>query len=123
MTANTVRDFITDGSDKAVQDIVSKLKFISKIKVGEVVNVQTESLMKIGWVTSAYRTLIFKGEGRDATLLFFRRIIGEAFELSMRYLSSKEKFHQEIGEMIVNALHESKAGIENHKKQLQIKFV
>jgi hypothetical protein len=72
--------------------------------------------MEIGWYTSTYRTIFARGEGRKATLEFFRQVIGEAFDLATRYLSSDRNFFQKIGEMIVDALQESKAGIVNHAR-------
>jgi len=114
--STTLKSFVIDGSERSVQDIVSKLKFISKIKEGEIVDVTSLSLMEKGWSTSAYRTLVTRNESRKATLEFFRQVIGEAFDLAGRYLASKEVFFQEIGAIIVSALQECKAGISNHAK-------
>lgn len=116
MADASLKNFIIDGSERSVQDIVSKLKFMSKIKEGEIVDVASLSLMERGWKTSAYRTFVARGENRMATLEFFRHVIGEAFDLATKYLQNPEKFFQDIGEMIIIALQESKAGIANYKK-------
>lgn len=116
MSDDSLKSFVIDGSERSVQDIVSKLKFISKIKEGEIMDVQTHSLTEWSIGTSVYRTFIARGESRKSALEFFRSVIGEAFDLATKYLSSSEKFFQDIGMMIVIALQESKAGITNHAK-------
>nr|QBK86401.1 MAG: uncharacterized protein LCMAC102_01960 [Marseillevirus LCMAC102] len=116
MTETTLKSFVIDGSERSVQDIVSKLKFMSKIKEGEIVDVQSLTLMEKGWGTSAYRTLVARGESRKATLEFFRIVIGEAFDLASRYLKRDGQFFHDIGSMIVVALQEAKSGLANHSK-------
>lgn len=117
---STLKSFVIDGSERSVQDIVSKLKFISKIKEDEVVDVTSLSLAEKGWATSAYRTyraiIARDNESRDDTLEFFRQVTEKAFDLAGKYLTSNDVFYQEIGTMIINALQESKVGISNHAK-------
>lgn len=114
--SNSLKNFVVDGSERSVQDIVSKLKFISKIREGEIVDVSNLSLSERNWKTSMYRTLFARKESRHMTLDFFRQVVGEAFDLATLYLRSEEQFFQNIGSMIISALQESKAGILNHAK-------
>ena len=111
-----LNNFVKDGSERSVQDIVSKLKFISKIKEGELVDVHTLTIIESGVVTSLYRTFITRSESRRITLDFFHRIIGSAFDMIALYLEEKGDFGRQIGIMILNSLKESKDGIISHGK-------
>lgn len=76
-------------------------------------------MMGDSWSTKVYRTwktVTAGGEDRDATLEFFKYVIGEAFDLATRYLQSKDQFFQDIGFIIIQSLREAKAGIINHSK-------
>lgn len=115
-SSHRLNNFSKDDNDKSVYDILSKLKFISKIKEGEVVDVRSLTIMEVGMATSAYRTFITKDEGRDNTLKYFRQIISEAFDMITLYLNKKDKFCRQIGIMIYDALVESKPGINSHIK-------
>lgn len=113
----SVKNFVTDGSERSVQDIVSKLKFIAKIKEGEKVDVQSLIIVDAEqWSSRIYRTLIARGESREATLEFVRNVIGEAFDLAIRYLTRGQEFFRQIGDMIVQSLQESKQGLLNLTK-------
>lgn len=115
----SLKNYIVDGSESSVNNTVSKLKFISKIEVGDKVDTNSMTLMKDTWGTSCYRTykkLIANAESRSNTLAFIRRITGEAFDLASRYLMSQDKFYVDIGIIIVESLQQAKAGIINHKE-------
>jgi len=115
----SMKSFVIDGSERSVQDIVSKLKFISKIKEGEKVDVQSLTLCESGLGTSLYRTFVARGESRENALEFIRSIILEGFNLASKYLKKPEKFLKDIGKMIIDALHESRAGLVNLTKTYQ----
>ena len=113
---SSMKSFVIDGSERSVQDVVSRLKFISKIQEGEKIDVQSLVLCEPGTKTSLYRTLIARNESRERSLEFFRNTIGEAFELATKYLHRKEIFFKEIGGMIITALQECKIGLKNSTK-------
>lgn len=113
---NTLKCFSLDGREKSVQDIVSKLKFISKIAVGEIVDVASLTLMDRNWKTSAYRTILARGESREGTFELFSETACLAFEMAAEYLSDKTAFFYNIGVMIIDAIQEAKQGILNHSK-------
>jgi len=106
-----LKSFVIDGSENSVQDIVSKLKFISKIKEGEKLDVSTLTLCENTLFSSLYRTLLRRGESREATLVFIRGVIGEAFDLAYVFLCRDSPLCNDIGETIVSSLHESKSGL------------
>lgn len=113
---NTLKCFSLDGREKSVQDVVSKLKFISKISIGEIVDVSTLTLMDRSWTTSAYRTVLARGESRESSFELFAESTGLAFEMAAEYLSSPAPFFYNIGLMIIEAIQEAKQGILNHSK-------
>jgi hypothetical protein len=116
----SVKNFVTDGSERSVQDTVSKLKFLAKIKSGEKVDIQSlKMVIADDWGSRLYRTVIARGESRDATLEFARGVIGEAFDLAQRYLAREQAFFRQIGNMIVQSLQESKSGLTNLAKTYQ----
>jgi hypothetical protein len=114
--SHRLNNFVKDGSERSVQDIVSKLKFISKIEEGEIVDVRSSTIMEVGWTSSLYRTFFTRNESRKTTLDFFRQIISNAFDMITLYLNAKDSFYIQIGTMIFESLQESKIGIANHGK-------
>jgi acyl-CoA hydrolase len=112
--SHKLNNFVKDGSERSVQDIVSKLKFISKIEEGEIVDVRSSTIMEAGWSSSIYRTFFTRNESRKITLDFFRQTISNAFDMITLYLNAKDQFYRQIGVMIFEALQESKKGITNH---------
>ena len=111
---DTLKKFVIDGGERSVQDIVSKLLFISKIREGEKINISRLTLCQDNWSTKVYRTL--GRESRCSTLEFIREVFGEAFDLSSKYLNTDNKFYRDIGTMILTNLQKSKAGLTNLTK-------
>jgi len=109
----TLKSFIIDGSETSVQNIVSKLKFLAKYPKNMKLDVATLTLQEDNLITSLYRTLIARSESRNQTLSFFAEIIGEGFDLASNYLKRDDCFCKDVGEMIITAIQESKAGLLN----------
>lgn len=115
----SLKNFVMDGSERSVNDVLSKLRFISKIKVGDKLDINSMTLMEDSWSTTLYRTyrsIIAKKESKADALEFFRTVIGEAFDLATRYLSSHDRFFSDIGIQLVELLQLAKVGINNHIK-------
>ncbi len=108
----STKSFAVDGSERSVQDIVSKLKFISKIREGEKLDVKSLTLGE-GFKDSVYRTFVARNESRYTTLEFIRMIVHEAFDLASKYLQKEEKFFKDIGKMVITSLNECKSGLLN----------
>lgn len=116
MDEDPLKDFVLDGSNHSVQDIVSKLKFIAKVRPHEWMDVTKLQLYEKTYWNSFYRTLFTRSESRNATLEFIRLVFGEAFELAARYNTSKAPFRHAVAKMILDAMEESKTGIANLKE-------
>jgi len=113
------KSFIIDGSERSVQDTISKLRFISKIEEGDVVDVHSLTLSKISYITSVYRTVVARDESRERTLDFFRRTLHDAFELTeacMKERKDRPQFFDDMTNLILLSIKESKTGILNHCK-------
>lgn len=108
------KNFVVDGSEKHVQDILSKLKFISKIKVGDIVDTKSLSLMDSGWITSLYRTFIARGDGREATFQLFQCVLTNALDIGERYAVSPDQMFRDVGATLVDTIKESMHGMGNH---------
>lgn len=112
------KEFSVDSSENIVQDVISKLTFISKIKEGEVVDVSSMSLMNRNSIsTKTYRTVVRLGsESRDVTYNFFETTINSAFDLMWRYFDKDDEFCRDIAKLIMDTLQECKVGIQEHAK-------
>ena len=74
MDDTSLRNFAIDGADRNVQDVVSKLRFLSKIKKGEKINVATLTLSEDNWINNFHRC-ISAIESREMSLDFIKRVI------------------------------------------------
>ena len=95
-------------------DILSKLKFISRIQKGEKINVNGLYVQTEGYVTSISRTFV-RPESRQQTLSFLQNTIEKSIELIKGYLSSENYAKQLSSLNIIDDLAESKKGINNLK--------
>jgi len=107
----SMKNFVIDGGQRSVQDIISKLKFISTIKPGEKIDVASLSVQTDSLMGRIYRTILARGESRAASLEFIRQTLGEAFDLASAYAGREDPFNRKIGQMILAALLAAKSGI------------
>lgn len=106
-----MKTFVIDGGQHSVQDVISKLKFISTLKPGEKIDVASLSVQPDTFAGRLYRTILARGESRSATLEFIRQTLGEAFDLVSAYVVREDSFNRKIGQMIIAALSATKTGI------------
>ena len=95
-------------------EAISNLKFISRIKSGEKINVKFMYVQQDGIVTKISRTLQF--ENRQHTLNFIRSTISRSFEIIATYSSSKLDSELHTATNVVSDLKLSKHGIQNLKE-------
>jgi len=113
------KSFIIDGSERSVQDTISKLRFIAKIEEGDIVDVHSLTLSKTSYSTSFYRTVFTREESREHTLDFFRKTLHNAFELAeacSKERKDKPQFFDDMIYLILLSIKESKTGILSHAK-------
>ena len=95
-------------------DILSKLKFISRIQKGEKINVNGLYIQTEGYATTISRTFV-RPESRQQTLSFLQTTIEKSIELIREYISS-ENYAKNLSSLnIIDDLTESKKGVNNLK--------
>jgi hypothetical protein len=97
-------------------ETIANLKFISKIKVGEKVDVQSQQLCIDNWVTSMYRTFVARKESRDYTFNYFRTTVNNAIDLISALVQEESEANRKKITSIVESLDESRVGFLNLKK-------
>jgi hypothetical protein len=100
---------VIDGSQKSVKDIVSRLAFISKIDKDHKVDVSKMTLKENNMAARLNRHF-FSNESREKTLNFIETTTGEALEIVARCIN-KDPFHDNIVDVVMKALEESKKGM------------
>ena len=113
---SSMKSFVIDGSEHSVQDVISRLRFIATLKPGEKIDVATLSVQEDGLRGRIYRSIVARGESRQATLDFIRQALGEAFDLVATYIKREDDFSKKIGQMVIEALALAKKGIESLKE-------
>ncbi len=108
------RVYRTDGSERIVSGVISKLMFIAQIKEGDIIDVASYTLMEPSMKTSAYRTFIARAEGRDSALEMFITTTDSAFNLLEKYLLSSDTFFRSVGLKIAESIQNSKRGMTSH---------
>jgi hypothetical protein len=97
-------------SELHVQDVVSKIVFLSKIKPGEKIDTKNLSVWEDSVITQFYRTFITR-ESRDVTLDFYTSIVNQGFELAELCLSHDDEINQDNGRLIVSKIHLVRDGL------------
>tara|TARA_B100000401_G_scaffold438316_1_gene386378 strand:+ start:5205 stop:5639 length:435 start_codon:yes stop_codon:yes gene_type:complete len=95
-------------------EIISKLKFISRIDKGEKINVQGLFLQEESYLTSISRTIL-RPESRTKTLSFLQNVINKSIEIIVSYLTSHDYSQHLIATNLLKDLEESKKGLDNLK--------
>ena len=103
-------NFMISGKESHLQDVIQKLKFISKVRVGEKIDVKSMSIVRPRMYDRLHRVLISR-ETKDDTIHFLKTTLNEAVEMLYYYAQSanrkspSEKF--DIQEDGVNACDEN----------------
>lgn len=100
--------------DRNLQEVISKLKFISKIKPNEKVYVSSLTVYEDTLSLKFHRTIFARTESRTATLDFFRSTIEDAIDIIGR-LSENDEFTVKIKNMMINELKDCQTGMKNTK--------
>ena len=114
MNETTVKNFTTDGSDRSVQAVLSKLRFIATFKPGERVCIRSLSIQAEGFGSGISRW--WKADGRQITLEFLRDTASEALDIGAAHLRRSELFHRQVGDTVLECLMESRQGMTSLAK-------
>ena len=110
-------------SSNKVEQVISHLKFLSKIRPGEKLNTSElfvrnndsvfqrviRTLRNVSSLVSAGTS----SETKEATLEFIQATINEAIAIITVYRADKDQFRNNIADILVNNLEGSKIGIRN----------
>lgn len=94
------------------KELISKLKFIGKIRKGEKINVKHMYIQPVGIMTSIHRTIIDQ-DNRDNTLKFLQDTIFKSFELFVKYENSENESENLMCYNISQDLETSINGLKN----------
>ena len=97
-----------------VQDLFSRLKFITKIKQGEKINVPNMYTQENNWKTTLVRT-IWDTDTRQNAQNFIKETIQNCFELIFLYLRTNNVTKMELVKNMIVDIHLAKRGITNIK--------
>jgi len=100
--------------DDSRQDVITKLKFLSRVAKGQKINVKDMTLQDESWVTSASRS-IWNIDNRNNTMTFIQNTITTAFNMITLLLKSDTVGDRQICKTIVSDIVSSKNGIKNLK--------
>jgi len=100
--------------DKTDDDILSKLKFIGKIKKEEKICVKNMTVQQNNIFTKLSRSFIIV-DSRENTLNFLSHTIKRSFELLSLHMTGKTLFDKSMTEHIMIDLENSKQGLSNLK--------
>lgn len=105
------------------QEIISRLKFIGKLKKGEKINTKQMYVQQEGIATMISRTF-WSQDNRINTINFIHETIKFSFELLHNYNRSDSGPERELAKHIVNDLRQVSQGLENlkHTYILDTKF-
>ena len=99
---------------KTNQEIISKLKFIGKLKKGEKVNTRHMYVQPDGLSTTISRTFLYH-DNRGNVLTFARDTISRSFELLVTFERSTQKADKVFYKLLIKDLQNSIEGIANLK--------
>jgi hypothetical protein len=97
------------------KEIMSRLKFLGKIRKGEKINVQKMQVQPHSVITSIIRT-IFCQDNRSNTLNFVHQTIQQSFDLLDEYQASEVVSDKTLYLHILKDLDESKKGLKSLKE-------
>jgi hypothetical protein len=97
------------------KEIISKLKFIGRVRKGEKINVQHMYVQPCGFATTVSRSIINQ-DNRANTLNFVHSTIINAFELLDGYKNSHSDSSKVMTDHIIKDLNSAKNGLESLKE-------
>lgn len=105
------------------KEVISRLKFIGKIQIGDKISLKDMNLQQDGLVTQIYRTI--NQDNRFKTLVFIQDTITKTFEIIKCYDRSNKNSDKLMCINLINDLKKSRNGILNLKEtyNTDVKFI
>ena len=99
-------------------ETITRLKFLSKIRKGEKINVMANTLQPDSLLTSLSRAIL-NTDNRQNTLTYIQNSIYSGFQLFTTYVRSDKTSEKKLAVQIIKDIQESKHGIKNLKNTYQ----
>ena len=116
MAIKTIKDYSEYNINRmdGNQEIISRLKFIGKLKKGEKINTRHMYVQPDGITTSLSRTFVYQ-DNRGNALNFCQETISRSFELLITYERSDSSTEKVLFSKLVEDLQQSTVGLRNLK--------
>lgn len=116
MAIKTIKDYSKYNINRmdGNQEIISRLKFIGKLKKGEKINTRHMYVQPDGITTSLSRTFAYQ-DNRGNALNFCQETISRSFELLITYERSDSSTEKVLFSKLVEDLQQSTVGLRNLK--------
>jgi len=107
--------------DDQVNNILSKLKFLSKIKIGEKINskyyfVRDNNSILQRFLRSMRNLTAENSENKNSTLEFISDTVNRTIHLICIYKKSNNIYSKQISDLLIENLNDTKTGIKNLTK-------
>lgn len=116
---DSARHFTQTGNEQVVNDVISKLRFISKVKDGEKLNVKelfvrdNNEIWQRFLRTMRSNILWEDGESKESTMAFISSVTDKALNLICYYRTNPDiEFSNNIADMLTNNLEEAIKGMD-----------
>lgn len=116
MAIKTIKDYSEYNINRmdGNQEIISRLKFIGKLKKGEKINTRHMYVQPDGITTSLSRTFAYQ-DNRGNALNFCQETISRSFELLITYERSDSSTEKVLFSRLIEDLQQSTVGLRNLK--------
>lgn len=112
MGDKNIKNFYISGQEENVEKILSALKFISKIREGEKIDIKNLCISRQDIYSRLYRTIITR-EDRHDTYDFLKKLLNRAVEMIYFYIDNENKLNTNLAKTIIYNLQQAKRGMLN----------
>ena len=95
-------------------DIIPRIKFISKIQKGEKMNVKHMQIVQDSLIAKIIRSFVHN-DTRANTFIFVSATIKKGFEILMMHIITNEQFDRLLCQNLIGDLRQCKMGMQNIK--------
>jgi hypothetical protein len=95
-------------------ETITRLKFLSKIRKGEKINVMANTLQPDSMLTSLSRALL-NTDNRQNSLTYIQNSVNSGFQLFTTYVRSERTSEKKLASQIIKDIIDAKIGINNLK--------
>ena len=95
-------------------ETITRLKFLSKIRKGEKINVMANTLQPDSMLTSLSRALL-NTDNRQNSLTYIQNSVNSGFQLFTTYIRSERISEKKLASQIIKDIIDAKIGINNLK--------